>query len=266
MTPTIENVTQDPELVRKVNDLSTEAKSLMIRDQHGLDRAGELLKTIKATREEINATFDPIIARAHAAHKEACAQKKRIETPFVEAEYALKSGISACLAEQERQRRERERIAQAEADRQRREAEAEQRRLQEEADRQHAEQIEAEIVQAEERGASPDHIAALANTPAPIVAAPEPVFMPVPYIAPAVQKPNGITTTERWAAHVVSIRQLAAAVGSGAQPENLLIGLELKDGKVSSPTLNKIAAALKTALAIPGVRAVASHVVGARSR
>jgi len=67
--------------------------------------AGEMLKGIKALRNEIDATFDPIIKAAHAAHVEANAQKKRAELPLAEAEAILKRGLIAFDAEQERIRR-----------------------------------------------------------------------------------------------------------------------------------------------------------------
>ena len=41
--------------------------------------AGELLKTVKGLRAEIDATFDPIISKAHDAHKEALAQKRKVD-------------------------------------------------------------------------------------------------------------------------------------------------------------------------------------------
>src|SRR5690348_1541007 len=46
------------------------ARALKVSTSESYIEAGELLKGIKALRKEVDATFDPIIGKAHEAHKE----------------------------------------------------------------------------------------------------------------------------------------------------------------------------------------------------
>lgn len=85
------------------------AGALTIQSPESYTEAGEMLKDIKALRKEVDAAFDPIIAAAHAAHREACSQKKRAETPLAEAEQILKRGLITYDTEQEQIRRGEER-------------------------------------------------------------------------------------------------------------------------------------------------------------
>jgi hypothetical protein len=82
-----------------------QANALVIATPETYVEAGEMLKGIKALRKEIDATFDPIIKAAHAAHVEANGQKKRAELPLAEAETILKKGLVRYDAEQEQLRR-----------------------------------------------------------------------------------------------------------------------------------------------------------------
>src|SRR5262245_15698153 len=81
------------------------AKCLTIETNDQFVEAGELLKTIKGLRAEIDATFDPIISKAHSAHKEALEQKRKVDAPLVQAETILKPRIAHYLDEQERIRK-----------------------------------------------------------------------------------------------------------------------------------------------------------------
>jgi hypothetical protein len=255
MTSAVEQITQAPELERKINDLSTEANAIVVRDQPSLDRAGDMLKTIKATRAEIDATFDPIISKAWASHKEAVAQKKRVDAPFVEAERVLKLGIGGYLTEQERLRQAEELRLREEADRAQREAEAETRRLQAEAECLHAEEIERQIEEAEAEGASRAVIEHLASQPAPVVAV-EPVFMPAPVVASTVTPVQGISAREIWSAEVTDIVALAAHIAANPQYRNLIAP--------NMTALNQLARSLKSAMRIPGVKAVSTSNIAAR--
>lgn len=119
------------EIFERALSVPDRAKLIIISDNHTLEQAGDILVVIKGLRKEVDAAFDPIISKAHAAHKEAVAQKKRADAPLVEAEGYLKPQISRYYDEQERIRLEAERQAQAEA---RKLAEEEQLRAAEEAE------------------------------------------------------------------------------------------------------------------------------------
>ncbi len=207
--------------------IATLAKSLRVKDQRTMDLAGRLLTDqIKPLIKEANEVFDPVIYSAHASHKVALAAKAKVTKPLLEAEHLLKAAVGAYIIEEQRRRT-------AEAERLLREQE---------------EQIEAEIVAAEAEGE------VYVET-----------FMPLPVVTPPPM-PSGISTQERWYAEVVSIRELAAAVGAGQQPEELLIGLDRYDTGLSSPALNKMATALRSALSIPGVRPYMKLGVAARAK
>lgn len=266
MTAT-EPVNQTPELEQSALTRQEQARAIKIDSQPTLEYAAGELTAIVSLRKEIVEHHEPLKRTTHAAWQAAIAAEKKVLEPVAEAERIIKLEIARYTTEQERIRKEEERRIQFEADRVRREQEAEARRLQEESDRLHAEELEKEIEEAEARGATPEHVAQLASTPPPIVAAPAPVFMPLPVAAATVQKVSGVSMRDVWSAEVTSIRQLAAEVGAGRQPEELLMGLDRnKDTqRVSSPALNKMATALKSALRIPGVRPLNVPAVSARS-
>lgn len=99
------------EIEKKVALVPDEAQAIRVVDGPSYERAGLLLTTIKGFRAEINRTFDPIISKAHEAHREALAQKKRHDEPLVRAEAILKPRMVAYLqAEDEKRRQEQERL------------------------------------------------------------------------------------------------------------------------------------------------------------
>ncbi len=207
--------------------IATEARAFKIVDQRTMELAGAFLTDrIKPLLKEANEVFDPAIAQAHSSHKAVITAKAKVTKPLLEAEHLLKAAVGTYILEEQRRRT-------AEAERLLREQE---------------EQIEADIVAAEKDGE------VYVET-----------FMPMPVVA-APPMPTGISTQERWYAEVVSIRMLAAAVGAGSQPEELLIGLDRYDTGLSSPALNKMATALKSALSIPGVKPYSKLGVAARAK
>src|SRR3972149_302786 len=82
------------------------ARMLVIHDQASYEGAAVLLREIKGLRGGIEATFGPIVAKAHATHREALAQRKKHEAPLEIAERSLKIGMGSYAAEQERKARE----------------------------------------------------------------------------------------------------------------------------------------------------------------
>ena len=92
--------------------LVDEAKSVQVSDQATMDNANNLLTAIKALRKEVADTFDPIISKAHKAHAEALAQKKKMDAPLADAEKALKRGITTFFDIQNTKRLEEQRLAQ----------------------------------------------------------------------------------------------------------------------------------------------------------
>ena len=92
------------------------AKEIKVRDQVSLDAANAFLRGVKGLLAKIAETFDPIVKRAHEAHKQAIEKKKQHEEPLVRAEIIIKAEICRYLMEQVRIHREAEEKAKREAD------------------------------------------------------------------------------------------------------------------------------------------------------
>ena len=158
------------EITERALSVPDRAKSIIIKSNDDFVKAGEILTAIKSLRKEIDATFDPIITKAHEAHKEAIAQKKKVDAPLVEAEGIIKPRMAAWNAEQERLRRE------------------EEERLREIARKEEEERRLKEAIAAEQSG-NKDEAEAILETP---VQAPPVV---VPKTTPKVA---GVSFTKQW--------------------------------------------------------------------
>lgn len=163
------------ELETQALSIPEQAKALTIVDPASYEKAGGVLVVIKGLRKRIDETFDPIISKAFAAHKEAKAQKTKVEAPLVVAEDYLKPLMARYNADQEKKRREEEAKAQAEA---RKKAEDEQ---------------QARALAAEQRG---DHKKAEAIISQPVVVAPVIIPKETPKVA-------GVSFRQTWKARVV---------------------------------------------------------------
>lgn len=96
---------EQQQIESEANELVTQCKTWSIVDTESYASAGNLWATAKQLREKISETFDPIIAKAWSAHKEAVAQKKRHDEPLAAAQTQIKQKMIAYDAEQERLRR-----------------------------------------------------------------------------------------------------------------------------------------------------------------
>ena len=70
--------------------------------------AAEISKSITALRKEVEAAFNPIIEKAHQAHKQAIEQKKKYLSPLEQHQRVVDQKLLAWNREQERIRREQE--------------------------------------------------------------------------------------------------------------------------------------------------------------
>lgn len=204
------------------------ARALAITAHEGYTTAGEFLKDIKALRKEVDAAFDPIITKAHEAHKEAVGQKKRADTPLLEAETILKRGLIAWDTEQETIRRADEQRLQAIALK-----EEEARRAKEAA----ALELQANATGDESLRAEAEELISA------------PVQAPVVYVPPSTPKVAGISYREVWKYRVVNEAKI---------PREYLTRDDAKIGGVVR--------AMKGATAIPGIEAYAEKVASAGSR
>lgn len=238
------------ELEHQGIDLASRIGGFQVVDQPTFLQGVEMRRTVKAYLGKVAEVFDPIIKAAHAAHKTAVEQKKRLEAPAVEAERLLNQTLVAYEQEQAHLRREAEAAAQRECKRKeaeaRAQAAAEVKRLQEFAEEERLQHA----LEAEARG---DAVMAerLLEEPLPVVEAPPVVvFMPPPAVD--VPKADGLSFRDAWRAEVEDLALLVKAVAAGEAPLTVILP--------NQPALNQMARALKGALALAGVRAVCERV------
>lgn len=222
------------------------ARALVVHDEAGYEGAAVLLREIKGLRGEIEATFGPIIAKAHAVHREACAQRKKHEAPLELAETAIKRTMGAYVLAEERRAHE----DQARLDREARELEA--RRIAEERVAEEA----ARLVEAEALEAAGMREEADAVLAAPM---PEPDPIPAPPPPPTIARPTaaGISVRETWSAEVTDLAALVRAIAEGRAPLTLV--------QVDRTAIGQWARATKGSVTLPGVRIVSGTGIAARA-
>jgi len=218
------------EIENKAQILPQEAKALVIEDDASFQRAGAFLVNIKKVRAEINETFDPIIKKQHEAHKEAVAQKKKIEAPLIEAESIIKPRMAAYHEEQERKRRE------------------EEDRIRKEADRKAQEEQIADAVLAHESGQEELGDAILEA----------PAYIPTIVAPKAAVKIEGVSFRDNYKAEVTDLKALMMAVLEGQVPSNVI--------EANMSVLNSLARSLKGQLNYPGVRVVCEKITAGSRR
>ena len=205
------------------------ARAIKIVDQDTYSHAAMLLVDIASLEKEIVDHHKPIKAAAFAAHKAATAAEKRLLDPLTEAKQIVKRAVGTWEDEQERIRREIE------------------RRAQEEARRQEEEMRLALAVQAEEAGATEETVAEIVEAP---------LSMPAPVVPMTFDRTKGVTTSKRWSAQLMNLKQLCRAVADGT------VSTELVQPNMTA--LNAMARAMKSTMNIPGVRAVTETSVAVR--
>jgi len=104
-----------------VSAVVSQARSLTVDDNDSCEMAHIFLQSVAAKKKQVREVFDPIVTKAHEAHKEACLQRDKFLKPLEAAEVEVKGKVIQFNQEQERIRRLKE---QEESDRLRREAEA----------------------------------------------------------------------------------------------------------------------------------------------
>ena len=152
-----------------------QANVLTVKDGKDYVEAGVLWKAIKELKDKVNETFKPIIEKAHAAHKEALAQKAKIFDPLEMAGRLVK-GIM------EKYNREQKAIRQAK-----------ERRLREIARKEEEERRLREAIEAEANGEKDISEAILE----------EPIYVPPIIIEKEVPKVSGIVFREIWDFEIV---------------------------------------------------------------
>jgi hypothetical protein len=202
-----------------------QANAIVITDVGSYVMAGDLFSQIKAIRAKVSESFDPIIKKAHDAHKEALLRKSIVDKPLEVAERFVKGRMSDWDLEQENLRKAKEAILQAEA------------RKREEEDRLQA------AIEAEQAGAK-EEAEEIINEPSYVA----PVI--VPKAVPKVV--GGPVFQTRWSHEVTDLMALVKAVAAGLAPIQAI--------QANDVFLGQQARSLKDAMRIPGVKSYSKRV------
>jgi hypothetical protein len=112
---------QDPK--DEALSVAERARIFCVTDQITFAAAGEIAKDIKRLQKEIDKTFEPIIAAANAAHREALAQRDKYLSPLKAGEKVIKATMADYIRAEERRIEEERRIADAQREQERKEYE-----------------------------------------------------------------------------------------------------------------------------------------------
>lgn len=165
-------VTAPAELESEVPEIVKAAHALVVVYPGDFQIAGDFLKRVSSAEHLGEAFFEPLVKSTDAAHKAACAARKRIMGPLAEAKKAVNTKMMHFL------------------DSERRKAEEERRRLQAVVDehaRKEREALEAKAAKAKKPETQQKHLEAAAAVVAPVVQ--------VPSAAPVVE---GFSTVKTW--------------------------------------------------------------------
>lgn len=237
------------------HDLTDQLAAIRIADvravgpdtlRNALERAVVIRNLADDYLREVGASFDPIVAKAHEAHKAAVKERDRLKGPAEDLKREAGRLGASYDTELRRRQAEADRLANLERERLQREADTAAER-----DRQAAQKAaeDTRLAEAATLETAGDAAGAMALIKAPVFVLPvvaAPVFVPPP--AQIATKVEGASFGETWGAEVIDMLALVKAVAAGQQPLTYL--------KVDTVALNGVARALRGALAIPGVRAV----------
>ena len=205
-------------LQSEASGILEQAKVYKISTSAQYQSAGTELTRIKGVRQQVDELFDPIVRKAHEAHKAALASKKKLTDPLDMAERAIKQSMIAYNREEERKAREIEARLRAEAEEKaRKEQEKLLAKAEKALDKGQEEKAEALLEQAEE------------------------VIPVVPIIAPPVERVAGVATRKTWKARVTDAQKIPAYFN----------GMEIRTIKQSA--LDNIARMTSGQAEIPGV-------------
>lgn len=166
------------EMEKVVSPVVTQAQGLTVIDKEDYEFACNFLQFIATRKKQVEETFDPIIEKAHAAHKEALNQKKKFMDPLIGADVNVRAKVSQWRNAEERKRQDEERRLQEQAKR-----EADERALQEAAALEASGDKELAQMVIEEA----------ASAPAPVVVLPT-----------MVPKQEGVSARRTWKFRIVN--------------------------------------------------------------
>lgn len=200
------------------------ANALRVTDTVQYVKAGELWKNIKALRDRVASSFNPIIEKAHAAHKEALAKKAEVDKPLETAQRTVKGAMEAYDREQEAVRQ------------------AEERRLREIARKIEEEKLLQEAIEAESTmkaaGMTKEEVQEETTKIIDL-----PAYVPPVVVPKAIPKIEGVSFREIWKVRIVNEKLL---------PRDMMTPDLIK--------LGALARALKGQFSMPGAEAYSERV------
>lgn len=222
-----------PDARQAAIELSEQAAHYEVTDSAQYEHGAAILKELKIMQAEIGKTFDPIVEKAHQAHREAIAQRAKYLDPLKDGEKRVKAAMADWT------RREQARIM------------AERKAAEEAAALERAALEAAKKQSYEDALKAGDLQAAREISTIDVVAE-------VKVVEPVQTKVSGISTRKVYKAEVIDLEALVKAASETPQFLAFLMPNE--------SALNAFARAAKTTnCAIPGVRFVEEVVVGVRA-
>jgi hypothetical protein len=201
--------------------LATELEGLQVKDQESYDRCAEKVLDAKAFVKDKTEWFEPIRLLTFGLYQKVLDRRGGIID-------RVRVGAATRDADLKKFERDQEEA------RQRLQREAEEKQRREEQER----KLEAATA-AEAVGLSEQAVETILTAPS---------VAPAPIAAPTLQRVKGLGHRENWCAEITDLHALVKAV---AKDKKLLPLLE-----ANMPALNAQARSLKTAMQIPGVKAV----------
>lgn len=211
-------MTED-KLAQRAPELATQAQGIVINDQATYDRAAELRKAIKFTREAWRAENDRTIRAAVEAHKAALEHWRKLDDKLAAAQRHVDAQIVTWDAQQSALR------------------EAEQKRLEAEARAKADEDAAIQAALATARGAPAAEVEEILA---------EPATMPMPVAAPTYERAPTVGVRHLWDAEITDLWELAKAVAANKALVNLIEG--------NMPAIRQMARAQEQNMAVPGIR------------
>jgi hypothetical protein len=100
------------EVAKLIPAVVAQGNSLTIECADDYEMACSFLTLVASRKRQVEETFDPIVKKAHAAWKEAVAQRDKFMAPLLEAERGVKSKVSTwSMAEEKKRREDEQRLA-----------------------------------------------------------------------------------------------------------------------------------------------------------
>jgi len=102
-------------LTDQKQDIVSSAAEIVIFSREDNEMANNILVGIKEIQKQAKEVFDPMVSKAHAAHKEATKVRKLFLDPLSKAETKVKIKIGEYLQRKEKERRDKEALLQQQA-------------------------------------------------------------------------------------------------------------------------------------------------------